>query len=364
MAAAPPAPAPRIDPGLSVLLDLLRIGAALAVMFGHLTSQWLLGGHLWFLGGYQHGAVMVFFVLSGFVIAATTNSEAGARAYAAARLSRLWSAALPALALTLLLDAAGRAVDVDHYLVDAPLDCGRYVAEANGWRALLNALFVHEWWLFGLAPSWPGSNVPFWSLSFEAAYYAGFGLAVFLRGMPRVAALVLLAALAGPRILVFAPVWLTGVLIWRVRHRIPRQLGWPLVLAGALLLLAFGWNVRALEALDRLVPYLGKDMLLSRYTAGLAAACLVAGLAALPPLRLPSGIARTVRAAADHSFELYLVHVPVALFVAAIVPAPAGDPLRTAAVFAGVAAATFALARVATPLKPRMRRALAGGASR
>ena len=53
---------------------------------------------------------MVFFVLSGFVIAyVSEQKEHTLREYSISRLARLWSVAVPALILTIALDQLGRA---------------------------------------------------------------------------------------------------------------------------------------------------------------------------------------------------------------------------------------------------------------
>src|SRR4030095_922972 len=75
VAHAPPRPAARqrgigaMKRGLSLYLDVVRVSAALAVVVTHLAYPELSGGMLapWRLVG--NDAVMVFFVLSGFVIA-------------------------------------------------------------------------------------------------------------------------------------------------------------------------------------------------------------------------------------------------------------------------------------------------------
>ena len=53
---------------LSVYLDVLRLSAALTVFVSHLSWIQISGGFLWQLQFLGHDAVMVFFVLSGFVI--------------------------------------------------------------------------------------------------------------------------------------------------------------------------------------------------------------------------------------------------------------------------------------------------------
>ena len=85
--------------GPSILLDSLRLGASLVVVFNHALDMWFpnLGVDPSLPGNTAHAAVVAFFVLSGYVIAHTTTSNnRGALHYAYARLSRLYSVVLPA----------------------------------------------------------------------------------------------------------------------------------------------------------------------------------------------------------------------------------------------------------------------------
>ena len=125
-----PSPAPPFDPSVpfsssraSVSLDGLRGSAALLVAIGHLRSAFFvnlgeLTSHkaLWFgvyaLTSLGHQAVIVFFVLSGYlvggsVIRALRNEEWSWSRYFTHRLVRLWLVLLPALLLGLAWDQAG-----------------------------------------------------------------------------------------------------------------------------------------------------------------------------------------------------------------------------------------------------------------
>ena len=95
----------------SIYLDFVRICAALTVMLGHLSGKRFTEGALWQFGLLMDDAVVVFFVLSGFVIAyATDTTQNTPRRYLEARLSRIYSVALPALLLTFLLDSLGKSL--------------------------------------------------------------------------------------------------------------------------------------------------------------------------------------------------------------------------------------------------------------
>jgi len=72
----------------SVYLDLARTFAALAVLLDHAIPLF----DLPWIADYGHQAVIVFFVLSGYVIANIAETrEATPRAFLVARFSRLWS---------------------------------------------------------------------------------------------------------------------------------------------------------------------------------------------------------------------------------------------------------------------------------
>ena len=104
-------------------LDLARGLAALAVLAGHLRSFVFVDlpdvqnhntvtSAFYALTGLGHQAVMVFFVLSGFLIGNSVRQAAmrgdwSWRRYAIQRLTRLWVVLLPALLITAALDHLG-----------------------------------------------------------------------------------------------------------------------------------------------------------------------------------------------------------------------------------------------------------------
>ena len=116
-------------------------------------------------------AVIVFFVLSGFVIAYVADTkERTIQVYAASRLARLWSILIPALAVTLIVDRIG--LDLDPTVYEG---WGRSLAPLSSPLQLVpTAVFVNELWFAGIPPL---SNAPAWSIAFEFWYYAIFGTA-------------------------------------------------------------------------------------------------------------------------------------------------------------------------------------------
>src|SRR5438309_938443 len=92
----------------SIYLDLVRFIAACLVYMYH-SNQRLVIKEILPASFFGHSAVIVFFVLSGFVIAFVTDTkEKTWVSYSASRISRIYSVAVPAILLTILLDALGR----------------------------------------------------------------------------------------------------------------------------------------------------------------------------------------------------------------------------------------------------------------
>ncbi|MBX9631923.1 MAG: hypothetical protein K2X67_15505 [Burkholderiales bacterium] len=87
----------KLSPALSSYLDLLRFTAAVTVLFEHMRQdgfdmRWMP------LAVLSHEAVIVFFVMSGFIIySSTADRVASLRDYVVARSSRVYSVALPAV---------------------------------------------------------------------------------------------------------------------------------------------------------------------------------------------------------------------------------------------------------------------------
>ncbi len=159
----------------SQALDGLRGLSAYAVFANHLTAGFFaaeLGAALGALGWLARAAVIVFFVLSGFVVTRSLmghlqrDGAAGAGAYALRRAARIYPPYLLALALCWIIGLAGAAglIRLDQAIGSAPaLDAG----------ALLRSLAF----LFRGADAVNALNGPLWSLRLEVILYAVTGLA-------------------------------------------------------------------------------------------------------------------------------------------------------------------------------------------
>ncbi len=304
---------PGLSPQFSLFLDLVRVLAAAAVLLCHFGSRRMSGGQLWFLTPYGAQAVDVFFVLSGYLIAEAASREASARAFAANRAARIYSVALPALLLTFAIDAVGRRL--------APGLYGHIPGYAPGHvpfavQASSGALFFNSAWFMAIPV---GTNVPWWSLGFEVAYYGAFGLVRYGHRASRWAGPALIAVMAGPNIVALAPLWLAGVAVWRTHQRgtPPRSVAWPLAVASAAAWAAYEIIVhiygRPLGLLLPMRPELLQDWLIG----ALFAACLTAAPTLLPS-RVPARARTVIRFCAGRSFALYLLHYPIMLCLHAV----------------------------------------------
>lgn len=345
-------PAATMTPALSVWLDLCRVLAALAVYIGHSVYLKVAPPALsltWHRSA--DDAVIAFFVISGLVIAHTTcGRQLSGGQYALARLSRVYSVALPAVLLALAIDLAGMRLNPGLYTPD--------------WQYPRLWFYLPFHWLF-LGETWfgaiqPFSMAPYWSLGYEVWYYVLFGVALFLRGPLRWIAVVGVLALMGPRIVLLLPVWLLGV--W-LQQRLPGVRLGPrgaralMGLAVVAYLAFFLSGLRDLidEASRRLyagfnqvlpVPFdPGSTVhVLSDYVVALIFACFVVGCARCEWDFGEAG-ARWIRRLAGFTFSFYLIHFSLLVFASALGLTRPGWGLYGVLLLA-VLAVTWALAQV------------------
>lgn len=194
---------------MSAYLDLLRFFAAVIVLLHHASPILFPGVPLPFPG---HHAVILFFVISGFVIAhVAARPTLNFRNYASDRLSRLLSVTAPALLLglviTLSIGSQLNSIPAAKHLGDVAMSLDQALL-----RAGINLMFCGQLWgLNSMAPL----NGVFWSLNYEFWYYLIFAAWHFSR--PPLRAILVTATLlaAGPKILLLLPCWLAGVWLYR-----------------------------------------------------------------------------------------------------------------------------------------------------
>lgn len=345
----------------STYLDLLRFAAAVTVFAVHAYPARLTGGipGLWRLGSLGNDAVMVFFVLSGFVIAYVAHErQRSAKVYATSRLARLYSVVVPAIVLTIVADALGLR------LAPALYGSNWFAADHAAWRIAANLFFVNELWFSSVRLF---SNVPFWSLGYEFWYYVLFGAALYLRAGCRVAALGAATFLVGPKILLLLPVWVLGVAAYRAT-RVQRlsARGGTLLVAGTLFAyLAFRQLDGPALLDDATRHWLGSDLLaelgfskwfLSSYLIGILVALHIVGIAAMAPCLARWLPERLIRYLASFTFALYLFHYPLLYMYAAALEYMGWSAYRAALVIPATLGTVWLLGQVTERRKSTVRR--------
>ena len=319
----------RLPASASLLLDMVRFGASAMVAVGHITQPHFSLG--WpDLTVHAVESVAVFFVLSGFVIRYVTRLKYGRLGeYWIDRASRIYSVALPAVLFTLVVDWIALHANRAYYLAN----WGMYMDHPVQ-RLVQNILFTSQ---FGRHSTALFSNGPFWSLSYECLYYVIYGCAFYLRGALRWICVLGLIVLGGAHIALLFPLWLLGCLLYQVYERLAAQpqrarihICFALAgLAGALL-----WNpvIRAVFAMKN-----GMTTLLlahhhqppnlywvrDYYRVGVPAAFLMLWLLlAVDRLQVSAraGWPRIMRVLAEGTFPLYLLHFPLYVLIASVIP--------------------------------------------
>jgi peptidoglycan/LPS O-acetylase OafA/YrhL len=306
---------------LSSLLDFLRFSAAIAVFLGHTNFYWFFCGNLNGIGP-QNGQdyVIIFFVLSGFVISWSIDRKKDYhfKQYLFDRMVRLWSVAIPALCLGAVLDHFGRSIHPPTY--------GNIFSENHiGLKYLISGLFLHESWFFSIRP---GSNGPFWSLSYEFFYYLIFG-AIALLPTLKSKLLVGLAfcLVAGPKVLILFPCWLLGCLsYWGCKKLRPNTLVSLVLLASSVYFLISTLAPRWATWSPANFPGLGDAPLfysakfLDDYAIAFALGLLLLSLSRWFTLEIKpiSWLSTLIRTCSKCSFSLYAIHFPLMAFLSAI----------------------------------------------
>ncbi len=298
----------------SLLISLMRGLAALQVAAAHLRSEMFPGLKgmvdpplyyqlLAFATGFGHQAVVVFFLISGWLVGGSLLNRIGQPgallSYAIDRATRLWTVLLPAMCLML---AVG--------IVIAEADPGRAdFAAVNEYSAA--SFFGNLLGLQTVLVKNFGGNYALWSLANESWYYIQFPLllAVFmarsrLRQAAAAIALVLIAGALPGEITLYFALWLLGALFSRVRIECGNGLRVALVLAGASCSVYFR------------IHGSNDDLTFASFLQDLVYSLpLLFILASLQrPLLLRSafsrGVAKVAQQLSEFSFTLYVIHIP------------------------------------------------------
>jgi peptidoglycan/LPS O-acetylase OafA/YrhL len=299
----------------SVLISLLRGLAAIEVAAAHLRADMYPGlrtvtdPSIWFKGfsfvtGFAHHAVLVFFVISGWLVGGSLldkmrQPDALAN-YAIDRVTRLWTVLIPTFVLTLMFGLGTGVVDARGIDFHSASEYSAAVFGAN---------------LLGLqtiaAPAF-GGNFPLWSLANETWYYVMFPLLVALFCAPARAQraacgamLVLLAALLPVAILAYFVIWLLGVAFSRISIECSnaQSAGWLVLVAALWVYYRLTGDMNAFT-LASVLPDLACSLMFLVLLSSLQ-------FKAAPTSTLRRPLAKIATFFAEFSFSLYVLHIPL-----------------------------------------------------
>ncbi len=308
-----------------LVLDAIRGIAALLVFIGHLraivftnldstTVKSIIGKAFLFITGFGHEAVVIFFVLSGFFIAKTVDADLQKgtwtfKKYFLDRAIRLWVVLLPALILGGMLDKIGLyffANEITYkggitFLPDVNPATKIGFVEFFGNLFFVQTIFTQTW----------GSNGPLWSLANEFWYYKLYALFILAYVARKkiatfiiaVSAILIVMFFTFHNVLLYFLIWLLGVGVYYFRKKYFKK-------TTLLTLLAYITTIIILTLIRlQFMPAVFNDFSLSIIIALLIytnayAACF------------SSVLTKIVNWLSNISYSLYLVHMPICLFIA------------------------------------------------
>ncbi len=332
----------------SVHLDALRGFAAFSVLLNHwrdalfvdysdlrnpnplVTGAYLLArlGHQW---------VIVFFVLSGYLVGTSVLHSVSEgrwswRVYLFRRLTRLYIVLLPALILGGAADWAGMHLQGTDAVYSGR--AGMHDLQTDVHATLnLKTMAANSVFLQTISPARGGgheiiptlgTNRPLWSLTNEFWYYLAFPLLVLMVAKTRSwlirvgygLALLALGLLVGLPIVLLGIPWLMGVLVPYL-PRLPALPPW----------------MRA-AAIVEAMAMVGVGLVYGKFHYSLTADIVLGMLVTIliwitincAPVSLPAWYVWLSQRSARSSYTLYLIHVPVLIFIKASLHLPRAFP--------------------------------------
>lgn len=325
-----------MNSNLSSFLNLSRWLAAFLVVISHIRHlifvdykdvqyKGIFIKGFYFISGFGHEAVILFFVISGFLVGGLTlkrwhKQEVNLRTYTSARVSRIYTVLVPALVIGLALDMVGMLwFDASELYTNSAqyntISLTSKISESINFPTLLGNLFMVQ--NIFMPPL--GSNGPLWSLAYEWWYYCIFGFsaaAIMGEGKNRffyAAIAIVISSLLPEKLMLWGTVWLLGIAahtwlnsgVWRPHPTIGFGV---FVLAMAASRLSHNAdNVTNRESLG--VEFVRDFGLGITYVIALVSTSRVVKKITLPRLN---------ERLAEFSYTTYLFHFPAMLFIVAV----------------------------------------------
>lgn len=310
----------KLSESQSKQMDSLRGAAALAVAVGHANQIFLVPTESWsapYFGLLAQAAVMVFFVLSGFLIGKSISRNIerngmrfGWFEYSLDRFFRIYPALLFSVAVMCLIWFLAPTI--------FPSGTTEYLHAASSytrsgvhldWREIRGALVFQN----GFRTVTPDMNGPLWSLSIEVWYYILAAVIVALSRRPIILiialALIWIATRHNEAFIIYLPVWAAGYALSilhdmdRLKNRSVIFSCIALFVAAALIFAVFFIRPAITPAGHEWINYFN---VASGFAFAAVLAAILNGTVRVPAFMAP---------AAKYSYTLYLVHVPIFLFI-------------------------------------------------
>lgn len=321
-------------------LDVIRVAAAFAVLIFHVRyrffldyadvdSKSLLAKCFYVITSFGHDAVMVFFVLSGYLISGSIlrDRQLGRftwTRYGLNRLTRLYVVLIPGLLLTIFWDGLGLQLYPTNPV---------YTGAKTSWkqdyfdvRERLTPEVIAGNLLFMQTIVVPplGSNAPLWSLAYEFWYYLLFPLIyveiIHARNwkgrLASIATGLTVAVFVGKSIILYFPIWLMGGFLCVV----PRctalfranMFKVALVMSAMLCAVAiFSGHLAAVKT------YFGPSTIAADYATSIAFTMFLYVVMHDSRSESDNAYSRFARRAAGFSYTLYVVHIPLLIILRA-----------------------------------------------
>jgi peptidoglycan/LPS O-acetylase OafA/YrhL len=272
---------------------------------------------LWALSAHGIAAVVVFFVLSGYLVGGPAlvrakNGGLSAIDYFSARAARLYVVVIPALVISFFAYVSARhmggwqAFVASHY--DFYLATGLFSASVSPASAFCNGLFLQT-----ITCATFAGNLALWSLSNEFWYYVLIFALVSVRKTPSLALLivgiVVLFVIAeksdvrgthtGLKFIFYFLIWCSGALVYAIVAPVLAWLFGFLICLGGIYILSIKGLLASWAAY-----YL---------TIGLLTAAAILSLE-ITKISLPSSL-RFTKELAKFSFSIYAIHYPILLLL-------------------------------------------------
>jgi peptidoglycan/LPS O-acetylase OafA/YrhL len=308
-----------MTPTFSVYLEIVRITATFLVFAAHGSFFYQPLNSLNEDAKLGRDGVIMFFVLSGYVISWCANEkEKSPLSFAINRASRIYSVALPAILLGGVVS-----LFISYYTGSSEIEYPFH----KPWLYLpIYLSFTGNFWHLNEVPP---SNFPYWSLNYEVWYYIIFAAFFYIRMNLRWPLVLGLLLLVGPSLLQLFPLWIAGSALYFWHEKIKIGVTFARLLLALSVLAFLLVKVFALDsALDQHNLLLWKffpdpqsppTQLLGDYLLGLIVVIsFIAGMNS--NFSFSRKIEKKIRYIASFSFSFYLFHIPIFGVFSALFP--------------------------------------------